>query len=678
MLDWLKGDYKKTSELLKQEMELMEKKNEELRKANEEAEAARLDAIAANAAKGRFLAHMSHEIRTPINAILGMDTMILREAKDSQIKDYAMDIQNAGQTLLALINDILDFSKIESGKLEIIQAEYDFSSLMHDIFNMIRVKAEAKKLELKLFVDENIPSKLFGDDVRLRQVLVNLLNNAVKYTQQGTVTLRVGGQVEGRRVRLDFSVEDTGIGIKEEDIGKLFHEFERIEEKRNRTIEGTGLGLNITTQILTLMGSMLNVESSYGKGSRFFFSLEQQIVDSTPIGNLEERIREQSANYSYHVTFTAPEAKVLVVDDNLMNLKVFVNLLKTTKICVDMADSGKACLEMIGKNSYDIIFLDHMMPEMDGIETLHHMKEQKENRCIGTPVVALTANAISGAKEMYLSEGFDAFLPKPINPEKLEQMILKLLPRELLKFDETDEAEPDTQNAPEEVMTVQEVPGHSASLSEDFLPMVDGIDWSYGYLHLPDAELLKETVGDFYKTIEVEADTLQEFYVQLQETPSAIGQYRIKVHSMKSAANLIGATVLGGMAKLLENAARDGNVELIEAMHDIFLREWLSYREKLMDCVMVGQMKDAEASQEAEQIKAAEAGVVSSCLEKLKEAIAELDIDAMDEAMKQLQSFRYPEDIQEKINRLEVYIINMDSERAEGLVAELEDSLDKM
>lgn len=267
----------------------------------------RIEAIAANAAKGKFLAHMSHEIRTPINAVLGMDTMILRESKDMQIKEYALDIQNAGHSLLALINDILDFSKIESGKLEIINVEYDFSSLLHDISNMVRAKAEAKKLELEIHVDSNIPSKLLGDDVRIRQVLVNLLNNTVKYTPQGKVVLQIDGRIEGRKTVLDFSVQDTGIGIKEEDIAKLFEEFERIEEKRNRNIEGTGLGINITTQLLHLMGSKLNVESVYGKGSKFFFTLEQQIVDSTPIGNLEERIREQATEYVYSSAFVAPD-----------------------------------------------------------------------------------------------------------------------------------------------------------------------------------------------------------------------------------------------------------------------------------------------------------------------------------------------------------------------------------
>ncbi len=653
-------DSEENERLLKDELELIEKNNEQLRKANEQAEEARRDALAADAAKGKFLAHMSHEIRTPINAVLGMDTMILRETKDPKIKEYALDIQNAGQTLLSLINDILDFSKIESGKLEIITVEYDFSSLIHDISNMLKAKAEAKKLELRIFVEETIPSKLLGDDVRIRQVLVNLLNNAIKYTSQGNVSLHVSGKVEGRKAVLDFSVEDTGSGIKEEDIEKLFEEFARIEEKRNRNVEGTGLGLSITTQLLSLMGSKLQVESTYGKGSKFSFTLEQQIIDSTPIGNLEERIREQSTDYMYASAFVAPDANVLVVDDNLMNLKVFVSLLKPTKVNVDVADSGKACLEMVREKHYDIIFLDHMMPEMDGVETLHNMQALEGNMCERVPVVALTANAITGAKEMYLAEGFDAFLPKPINPEKLEQMILKLLPRELLLFDFEEEDEDKTSD--EEEM-ISKVPVTDCSL-----PIVDGVDWSYGLLHLPSEQLLKNTLHDFYKTLEVEAETLDAFYVQIAENADMLSQYRIKVHSMKSSANLIGATVLGGMAKILENAAANADVQVLDALHPIFITEWLGYREKLKICVA----EFGEDTQEAqEKVQPDNYESVIQYLEALREAVAEFDIDTMDEMMKKVESFGYPESVQKAVERLSVYVTNMDCEQADAKITEI-------
>ena len=649
--------------LWKNEKEFMEKKNEQLKKANELAEEARQEAIAANAAKGKFLAHMSHEIRTPINAVLGMDTMILRETKDMQIKEYALDIQNAGQSLLSLINDILDFSKIESEKLEIIPVEYDMSSLIHDISNMIKAKAESKKLDLIIHVDEKLPSKLLGDDVRIRQVLVNLLNNAVKYTQSGTVTLSVDGRIEGRKVILDFSVSDTGIGIREEDIARLFKEFERIEEKRNRNIEGTGLGINITTQLLLLMGSRLQVESVYGEGSKFYFTLDQQIVDSTPIGNLEERIRKQSKEYTYTSTFIAPEADILVVDDNLINLKVFVNLLKRTKLNVDVADSGKECLQLIKKKHYDLIFLDHMMPEMDGIETCHRMKALEENLCGDTPIIALTANAITGAKEMYLAEGFDAFLPKPINPEKLEQLILKLLPRDLLHFDVEEDDE-------EATGVVKEFTDRITT-TEVELPMVDGIDWNYGLMHLNEPELLMNMVSDFYKILELEADKLDGFYNRIHEEPEMVTQYRIKVHSMKSSANLIGATVIGGMAKLLEDAARREDLGCIDTLHPVFMKEWRSYKEKLTDCMHIIHKEEIPL----EKKEPLDKGEILSYLEMLKEAMLEMDIDGMDANMEKLQTYQYAEEVQSSIEKLSVLVTNMDMDETVSLIEQITEQI---
>lgn len=680
----------------------VESKNEQLQQAKLQAEEARKEAILANEAKRKFLAHMSHEIRTPINAVLGMDTMILRETQESQTKEYALDIQNAGKSLLSLINDILDFSKIESGKLEIFQVEYDFSSMIHDISNMLKAKVEAKKLKLNIYVNEDLPSRLSGDDVRIRQVLVNLLNNAVKYTQEGSVTLRIDGNVEGQKVFLDFSVEDTGIGIKEEDIEKLFEEFQRIEEKRNRNVEGTGLGLNITTQLLNLMDSKLYVESVYGKGSRFYFSLEQQVIDNSPIGNIEERIRKQSKEYDYKSEFLIPNAQILVVDDNIVNLKVFVGLLKKTKADIDAVDSGRECLKMISQKKYDLIFLDHMMPEMDGIEVLHKMKEWKEHMNTKTPIVALTANAITGAKEMYLREGFDAFLSKPINPEKLEQTIFQLLPKELFSFDFNSTTNSSLLNAEgETTMQLQggerfeeNIKGQKENLE---LPMIDGIDWSYGQLHLPGEELLLDTVEDFYKSIRVEAESLDKFYFGIfqgrenrreyfkveksnglkeenrtgtdfyltEEEKQNLQQYRIKVHGMKSAANMIGAIVLGGMAKILENAAKDVDINTMEKLHSVFIKEWLSYQEKLE--IVVPRNKSKMNGQEVLE----DYTKILTYLGNLRQALEDLDIVVMDKIMEDLEKFTYPEHIQEKMNSLGAFVVNIDSEQAFEIIDEL-------
>ncbi|MBO5588189.1 MAG: response regulator, partial [Anaerovibrio sp.] len=388
-------------------------------------------AMAASEAKSAFLSNMSHEIRTPINAILGMNEMILREcSQDSPILSYAENIDAAGHTLLALVNDILDFSKIEAGKLEIIPAEYDLSSVLNDLVHMISYRAEEKGLEFSLEVDPEVPKRLWGDDIRLKQIIINLLTNAVKYTKEGSVVFSIDFEKKDEKhVLLTVAVKDTGSGIKKEDMDKLFSKFDRIGEEKNRHIEGTGLGLSITTRLLGMMGSKLEVGSIYGVGSRFYFTLEQEVVDWEPLGNMAEvLVSNTSVVHQYHEQFTAPEAELLVVDDTAMNLVVFKNLLKKTKVRIDTAESGDEALALADKKKYDIVFLDHMMPKKDGIVTLHEMKEQEKGMNRETPVICFTANAVSGAWDLYKNEGFDDYLTKPIDFVKLEQMVMKYLP----------------------------------------------------------------------------------------------------------------------------------------------------------------------------------------------------------------------------------------------------------
>ena len=389
------------------------------------------EADRANEAKSSFLANMSHEIRTPINAVIGMNEMILRESSESAIRQYAYDARSSANTLLGIINDILDFSKIESGKMEIIPVEYELKHVVTELVNMIEKRVADKGLELQVEVCPELPSKLYGDDVRIKQIVTNLLTNAVKYTERGRVTLTVDGHMVQDQLQLYICVEDTGIGIKQEDLDKLFSAFERIEEKRNRNIEGTGLGMSITTLLLNMMGSSLEVFSVYGKGSSFSFVLEQQVVDNTPIGQLAQK-EEEDASYQYKEAFTAPGARLLVVDDNKMNCKVFKALLKKTQVQVMECYSGAECLQLTEAYKYDLIFLDHMMPELDGVETFKLLRSDSANLNLDTPVVVLTANAMSGAKEQYMADGFDAFLAKPIVPDELEQMLIDMLPKELL------------------------------------------------------------------------------------------------------------------------------------------------------------------------------------------------------------------------------------------------------
>ena len=496
------------------------------------AEEAKAEALAASEAKGNFLANMSHEIRTPINAVLGMDEMILRESREKSIREYAMDIHTAGQSLLSIINDILDMSKIESGKMEIIPVEYDLSSLINDLANLISFRAKAKNLIFEVDVDSNLPAKVYGDDVRIKQVVTNILTNAVKYTESGNVWLRVSGRTDGTDEIIHFEVEDTGIGIKEEDMSKLFEAFQRIEEGRNRNIEGTGLGMSITLQLLSMMDTKLEVNSVYNQGSKFYFDIRQKIVDATPLGDFKNRIKDIESQYTYTRAFIAPDAKLLVVDDNVMNRKVFSALLKPTQIKVVEAESGPEAIELAAKEYFDIIFMDHMMPGMDGIEAFHRIKELIDSPCKDTPIIILTANAVAGAKEAYLEEGFDGFLSKPIVSDKLEEMIRTQLDEGLM------------QDAPEDIAG-SEVDNAKAELEN--LPAVDGVDWEIAWLHLSSMELIESAFSEFYKIIKIHASKLQEYYDNLE---TELDNYRIQVHGMKSSAASIGIIPLAGMAKI--------------------------------------------------------------------------------------------------------------------------------
>jgi len=384
----------------------------------------------ANKAKSAFLASMSHEIRTPINAILGMNEMILRESKEEDILEYAGDIFSAGNTLLTIINDILDFSKIEEGRMEIIPVHYRTGILVYDLCNMIKDRATRKNLEFIVEVDENIPSILTGDEIRIRQCILNILTNAVKYTDSGSVTLNFGYTKEDdSHIFLNISVRDTGNGIKPEDMEDMFIPFTRLEMNRNRTVEGTGLGMSITTNLLELMGSELKVESVYGEGSTFSFSLRQLVNDWTGVGDYSKTYNEyHKSAISYHELFHAPEARLLVVDDTRVNLNVITKLLKRTQMQIDTAFSGPEAIEKAKNAHYDIMLIDHMMPEMDGIETLQRLKAQDPDS--DTVYIVLTANAISGAREMYLAAGFHDYLSKPVKGKILEDMIRMNLPPE--------------------------------------------------------------------------------------------------------------------------------------------------------------------------------------------------------------------------------------------------------
>ncbi len=387
-------------------------------------------AVLASKTKSEFLANMSHEIRTPINAIMGMDEMILRESSEEDVRGYATDIKRASENLLDIVNDILDFSKVESGKMDLVLEDYSLSELLCDINNIIKVRAEKKNLDFSINADESCSLKFYGDESRLRQVLLNLLNNAVKYTDTGKVVLNVGFDkseigLGDDEVIMSFSVKDTGIGIKEEDQKRLFTNFERFDMNRNRNIEGSGLGLAISDRIVKLMKGRITVSSVYGKGSEFTVFVPQKTVGSEKLGNIKDRLEKDEHEITeYKETFKAPGFKLLVVDDVAMNANVIKGLLKKTEIEVHTALSGIDCIEMCKKEKYDLILMDHFMPNMDGIQVF---EELKKKNLIDCPVIALTANAISGMKEMYLEKGFNGYLSKPVKPAELEEMVSTFL-----------------------------------------------------------------------------------------------------------------------------------------------------------------------------------------------------------------------------------------------------------
>lgn len=514
----------------------------------------------ANKAKSEFLAKMSHEIRTPINAVLGMNEMILRESREAETRKYAMDIKTAANTLLSIINDILDSSKIESGKLEIIPVIYELDSLLNDIVNMIYLKAKDKNLDFEVIVDEKLPNRQYGDDVRLRQILVNLLNNAIKYTQKGKVTLKATGVFRDKKIVMHYEIKDTGIGIKEEDMPKLYEAFERIEEKRNHNIEGTGLGMSIVVELLRLMDSRLHVESRYGEGSSFSFDLEQDIIDSEPIGDFETRSKRLYEEPTDEALFIAPKAKILVVDDNQINRKVFSSLLKRTQVQVADAESGAQCLEQVQKERFDLIFMDHMMPDMDGVETLTRMRQLPDYKCRNVPVIILTANAVTGAKEYYLNKGFDDFLSKPVTGTGLEKMILKYLPKELWSETEKETAAAALKEPEKKIMV------------NTGIPEMEGFDLSYARRFIPDDKLLLQTMQQVAQSMKDNEKQLGEF---LQK--GDLENYQILVHALKSSTAMIGAIPLSELAKQLEGTAARRDMDEVQKLHPVLMEEMGKY-----------------------------------------------------------------------------------------------------
>ena len=508
------------------------------------------DAQEANVAKSQFLANMSHEIRTPINAILGMDELILRESEERNIMSYAEVIEGASTSLLSLVNDILDFSRIESGKMDIKPVSYRADEMLRDCYNMVCVRLFDKNIKLSFEVDEDVPSGLVGDEVRVRQCILNLLTNAIKYTPAGSVNVRVRG-INHYGFKLEITVVDTGIGIRSDKLDSLFDNFIRIEEARNRNIEGVGLGLSITKRLVELMGGEITVNSVYGEGSTFKIVIPQQICDIAPVGKIDFGIAVNKPIRGYKVSFVAPEANILAVDDVETNLTILCGLLRKTQVKIDTVTSGAEALWKATQKKYDIIFMDHMMPEMDGIETFHKLRENTEGLNYNTPVIMLTANAIHGVREEYIAEGFDEYISKPLRGDALEKLIIKFLK--------------DTGKIIEDKQEEEEASGAKKQLKE-FGSFLD-VDTALIYCG-DDIELFNEVAKSYISNNHTEK--LIEYFEKADYE-----NYRIKVHSLKSSSLSIGAVTMSGLATDMDAALKAGNINYALEHHQELMDQYM-------------------------------------------------------------------------------------------------------
>ncbi len=525
-----------------------------------------------NRAENHFFSSMSHEIRTPINTIIGLNEMVLREAISKEVSENARNIQGASKMLLSLINDILDLSKIKSGKMEIVNVSYETSGLFSEIVNMIWIKAKEKGLEFRLHVDPSIPSMLCGDEVRIKQILINLLNNAVKYTTEGSIKLSVRCErLEFNKVRVYYSVEDTGLGVKKENIPYLFNAFKRVDEKKNRHIEGTGLGLNIVHQLVELMGGEISVNSVYTKGSTFIVTLDQDIVDDTELGTftLASRMKLQEGE-QYKQSFEAPKAHLLVVDDNDMNLMVARKLLSDTKIQIDTASNGAECLKLTQNQHYDGILMDHLMPEMDGIKCLHALRSQPGGLCQNVPVIALTANAGSDNQLLYRKEGFSGYLAKPVSGALLEAAVLSILPKELVTLTE----ESSQSEIGKDILLFEQTQRVSTMVTTDSVcDLPESLKKEFGISTCP--YYVSTDEGRFLDGLELKPDELLDHIMQgkkgSSQPPDVEDYERFFAERLTEAQNVIHITmakhVSAGYDHAVEAAKSFENVTVIDSGH---------------------------------------------------------------------------------------------------------------
>lgn len=619
-----------------EDVSTLQQAKEQFEQKNVELEAAINAAKKANSARDIFLANMSHELRTPINTILGLNELIIRESKDEAIKEYALDIRQAGNVLLTLVSDILDFTKLEAGQMDLMEGTYDISSLLNDLINGITLQLRKKKLDLELDIADDIPYKLAGDEIHIRQVISNLLSNAVKYTEKGKIILHLGWKrISEDEISLELSVKDTGIGIKKSDIPKVFGVFQRMDSTVRSKKDRTGLGLAITNRLVEMMGGRLEVQSTYGKGSEFSFSIVQKVVDNAPLGDFEKQYNESlRSTGNYTQKFIAPMGRILIVDDNAMNLAVAQGLLKQTRLQIDVAGSGEECLALIKRKTYHLICLDHMMPVMDGVETLHAIRALEGNPSADIPVIALTANAVAGAREFYLNEGFQDYLTKPIDADKFENMLIEYLPENVVYLTHRQNMERDY---------VKEEAELSLDIRESQLYII-GFNIRNGLKYMGgDKALYSKVLHDFHLILQEKEEALRDF-LKKGDMPG----YAIIVHSLKGNARNVGADGLADEAFELEKMSKAGRLEDVEVRSPILFNMMKSMRNSLKIYLDNEAQTEVGVKEKGGQEKEKEPLTITEdewkkALRELADRLDDFDGDSVNEKLAELKKYDRPE-----------------------------------